>query len=201
MAKKRGNGEGGITRHKKSGLYMARYTVQTPTGPKRKTIYGKEREEVAEKLIEALSNRNKGFIFEGEDQRLSAYLDRWLNGSVKGSVKPSTYESYERMVRNHIKPNLGHRKLKSLAPDHVQYLYQQKLDAGLAPGTVRLIHGILRKALEQAVKWGIVPRNVCKATTPPKPSPEEIRPLDAEQAKQLLEAARWRPPSPKKALP
>jgi integrase len=43
MAKKRGNGEGGITCHKKSGLYMARYTVQTPTGPKRKTLYGKTR--------------------------------------------------------------------------------------------------------------------------------------------------------------
>ena len=188
---KRGNGEGSITRHKKSGLFMARYTVETPDGlRKRKTIYGKEREEVADKLIEALSNRNKGLVFEGEEQTLSAYLDRWLNGSVKGSVKPSTYESYERMIRNHIKPALGHRKLKNLAPDHVQYFYQKKLDDGLAPGTVRLMHGILHKALEQAVKWGVVPRNVCKATTPPKLNPEEIHPLDAEQAKQILEAAR-----------
>src|SRR3712207_496850 len=170
----------------KSGLYMARYTVETPDGlRKRKTIYGKEREEVAEKLIDALSNRNKGLVFEGENQTLSAYLDRWLNGSVKGSVKPSTYESYERMIRNHIKPALGNRKLKNLAPDHVQYFYQQKLDAGLAPGTVRLMHGILHNALEQGVKWGVVPRNVCKATTPPKPNPEEIPPLDAEQAKRF----------------
>ena len=45
---RRGNGEGGITRHKKSGLYMARYTVQTATGPKRKTVYGKTRKEAAE---------------------------------------------------------------------------------------------------------------------------------------------------------
>ena len=159
--------EGSITRHKKSGLFMARYTVETSDGlRKRKTIYGKEREEVADKLIEALSNRNKGLVFEGENQALSEYLDRWLNGAVKGSVKPSTYESYERMIRNHIKPALGHRKLKNLAPDHVQYLDQKKLDAGLTPGTVRLIHGILHKALEQAVKWGTVPRNVCNATTP-----------------------------------
>ncbi len=187
---KRGNGEGSITRHKKSGLYMARYTVETATGPKRKTIYGKEREEVAEKLIDALSNRNKGLVFEGEDQMLSAYLDRWLSGTVKGSVKPSTYESYERIVRVHFKPGLGKRKLKTLAPDHVQYLYQAKLDAGLAPGTVRLMHAVLNRALDQAVKWGIVPRNVCKATTPPQPNPEEIKPLDAKSAKRLLEAAR-----------
>jgi integrase len=187
---KNGNGEGGITRHKKSGLYMARYTVETPTGKKRKTVYGKTREEAHEKLIEALSNRNQGLIFEGEDQTLSAYLHRWLNGSAKSYVKPSTFEGYELMIRNHIKPALGHKKLKVLAPDHVQYFYQQKLEAGLAPGTVRVMHGILHRALEQAVKWGIAPRNVCKATTPPKPNPEEIRPLDSEQAKRSLEASR-----------
>ena len=158
---RRGNGEGGITRHKKSGLYMARYTVETPTGKKRKTVYGKTREEAHEKLVEALSNRNKGLVFEGENQTLSAYLDRWLNGSVKGSVKPSTYESYERMIRNHIKPALGHKKLKVLAPNHVQYFYQSKLDADLAPGSVHLMHGILHKGLDQAVRWGAVPRNVC----------------------------------------
>jgi hypothetical protein len=54
-----------------------------------------------------------------------------------------------------LKPVLGHRKLKNLAPDHVQYFYQSKLNAGLAVGTVRLMYGgILHKALEQAVKWG-----------------------------------------------
>ncbi len=187
---KRGNGEGSITRHKKSGLYMARYTVETAAGPKRKTIYGKERDEVRDKLIDALSNRNKGLVFEGDDQTLSAFLDNWLAGSVKGSVKPSTYESYERVIRCHLKPGLGRRKLKALAPDHVQALYGSKLDAGLAPGTVRLIHAVLSRALDQAVRWGTLPRNVCKATTPPQPDSEEIKPLNAEQARRLLEAAR-----------
>jgi integrase len=51
------------------------------------------------------------------------------------------------------------------------------------------MHGILHKALEQAVKWGALPRNVCKATTPPKPNTKEIHPLDAEQARKILEAA------------
>jgi integrase len=189
MMGKRGNGEGSITR-RKDGLYMARYTVQTGAGAKRKTLYGKTRGEVSEKLTRAMAARDEGLIFEGENQTLSAYLDRWLNGSAKGSVKPSTFEGYERMIRNHIKPALGHKKLKVLAPNHVQYFYQQKLDAGLAPGTVRLMHGVLHRALEQAVKWGAVPRNVCKATTPPRPNPGEIRPLDAEQARRILEASR-----------
>ncbi|MBV9454498.1 MAG: hypothetical protein JOZ19_10320 [Rubrobacter sp.] len=101
---KRGNGEGSITRHRKSGLYMARYWIETSTGPRRKTLYGRTRAEANEKLTRAMADRDTGLVFEGENQTLAAYLDRWLNGSVKGSVKPSTYESYERMIRIHIKP-------------------------------------------------------------------------------------------------
>ena len=185
---KRGNGEGSITR-RKDGLYMARYTVQTATGPKRKALYGKTRGEVSEKLTKAMADRDGGLVFEGENRALSAFLDGWLEGTVKGSVKTSTYESYERVIRCHIKPELGRRKLKTLAPDHVQALYQRKLDSGLAPGTVRLVHSVLSRALDQAVKWGTVPRNVCKATTPPKPDSEEIKPLDAAHARQILKTA------------
>jgi integrase len=186
---KRGNGEGGISR-RKDGLYMARYTIQTATGAKRKAVYGKTRKEAAEKLTKALADRDMGLVFEGENRTLAVFLDSWLDGTVKGSVKATTYESYERLIRCHIKPELGLRKLKTLAPDHVQALYQRKLDSGLAPGTVRQIHSVLSRALDQAVKWGTVPRNVCKATTPPKPIAEEIKPLDAEQARQLLRTAR-----------
>jgi hypothetical protein len=65
---RRGNGEGSITRHKKSGLYMARYWVEMPTGAKRKSILRQEkREEVAEKLVDTLSDRNKGLVFDDEN--------------------------------------------------------------------------------------------------------------------------------------
>jgi integrase len=55
---KRGNGEGSITR-RKDGLYMARYTVQTATGAKRKALYAKTRKEASEKLTEALTQAQK----------------------------------------------------------------------------------------------------------------------------------------------
>jgi integrase len=76
VSKKKGNGEGSITRHKKSGLYMARYWVETPTGPKRKAIYGKRREDVAAKLTDALSDRNKGLVFDDENMTVSEYSER-----------------------------------------------------------------------------------------------------------------------------
>jgi integrase len=164
---KRANGEGSITR-RKDGLYMARYTVETPDGTrKRKTIYGKEREEVAEKLIEALSNRNKGLVFDADNQKLGDYLDRWLNDSVRGSVKPFTFESYARLVRVHIAPALGRVKLKTLSPAHLQGFYRAKLDVGLSPRTVQYLHVVLHRALKQALRWGLVPRNVSEAVDPP----------------------------------
>ena len=60
---KRGNGEGSITR-RKDGLYMARYPVQTATGAKRKTLYGKTRSEVAAKLSKALADREGGLTYD-----------------------------------------------------------------------------------------------------------------------------------------
>jgi len=187
---RRGNGEGSITRHKKSGLYMARYTVETSTGPKRKTIYGKTRKEAAVKLTKVMADRDGGLVFDAKNQTVGEYLDRWLNDAVRGSVKPVTFENRERLVRVHISPALGRIKLKALTPAHIQTLYRAKLDEKLAPSSVHQIHSVLHTALKQAVKWELVPRNASEATDPPKPRYEEIHPLDATQAKALLAAAR-----------
>jgi hypothetical protein len=63
VAKKRGNGEGSITRRKNRD-WCAQYVVWTSEGRKRKTLYGKTRAEVAGKLTKALSNREDGLVFD-----------------------------------------------------------------------------------------------------------------------------------------
>ena len=186
---KNGNGEGGITRHKKSGLYMARYTIQTPTGPKRKTLYGKTRREVDEKLTKAKADRDGGLVFDANNMKLGEYLGRWLTDSVRDTVRPTTFERYEQMVRLHICPVLGQLKLKNVTPTHVRGLYREKLDAGLAPRTVQYVHVTLHKALEQAIADGLIPRNVTEAVKPPQVRREEMRPLTAEQVRILFDAA------------
>jgi integrase len=187
---KHGNGEGGITRHKKSGLYMARYTVETPTGKKRKTFYGETREEAHEKLVEALSNRNKGLVFDADNIKLSEYLGRWLADSARDTVRTTTFERYEQMVRLHICPVLGKLKLKDLTPVHVRGLYREKLDAGLSPRTVQYVHVTLHKSLKQAVMDGLIPRNATEAVKPPQVRPKEMRPLAPEQVKVMFQATR-----------
>jgi integrase len=188
VTKKRGNNEGSITRRKDDGRWMARYTVYTAKGPKRKTLYGKTRAEVAAKLTKAMSDRDGGLIFDAGNLTLDEYLDRWLIDSLRGTVRASTCVRHEVNVRVHINPALGRVKLKGLTPAHVRGLHREKLDAGLAPATVRKIHSTLHKALSQAVADGLIPRNAA-AVKAPRPVPKEINPLSAEEARALLEAA------------
>jgi integrase len=184
---KRGNGEGSITRRKNGG-WSAQYTVHTAEGRKRKTLYGKTRQEVAAKLARALSDREGGLIFDAEGLKLGEYLGRWLEDSVKGTVRNTTYERYEQITRMHIVPMLGAIKLKALTPTHVRGLYKEKLSS-LSPRTVQYIHVMLHKALKQAVSDGLIPRNATEAVKPPQVRREEIRPLTPEQVKMLLDAA------------
>jgi integrase len=118
------------------------------------------------------------------------YLRRWLNDSVRGSVKPVTFDSYSGLVKKHIIPAVGRVKLDKLSPAHLQGLYREKLDAGLSPRTVQYLHVVLHRALKQALRWNLVPRNVAEAVDPPKVHREEMRPLSPTEARKLLEVAR-----------
>ena len=189
---KNGNGEGSIYPHNKNGKkigYRGAYWVQTAEGSKRRYVSGKTREEVHDKLIEALGSRAQGLVFDAGSLTIGAYLTRWLKDSVRGTVRVSTYEVHRHMIEPHIVPSLGRLKLKDLNPAHVRGFYREKLDSGLSGATVRKMHSVLRKALKQAVLDGLIPRNACEAVKPPKIERKEITPLDREQAKALLEAA------------
>jgi integrase len=111
---KRANGEGTkIVKLPDRDLYKACYTV---AGGKRRTVYGKTKGEVRQKLTERLADRDKGLTYDGDTVSIQEHLDRWLEISVQGSVKPITYEAYERMCRLHIKPSIGKVKLSKLTP-------------------------------------------------------------------------------------
>jgi integrase len=105
-------------------------------------------------------------------------------------VKVTTYQSYGSLVRLRVCPTLGHMKLAALTPAHVQALYRQKLDQGFAPKTVKYIHTTLHRALKQAVRWGLVPRNAAAEADPPRVRTPEMRPLSPIQARQLLQTLR-----------
>src|SRR5215218_2699387 len=169
---------------------MARYTVHTAEGPKRKTLYGKTRQDVAAKLTKEMADRDGGLVFDDENMTVGGFLDRWLSDCVHGSVRQSTFDRDSYLVRVHIKPSLGRIKLKKLTARDVQRFYRDCLDARLSPSTVNKIHNVLHKALSQAVRWSLIPRNVTEAVKAPTPTPQEMRPLSMEEVSRLLNATR-----------
>ncbi len=188
MSGKRGNGEGSITK-RKDGRWMARYTVHTTKGLRRKTIYGRKREEVRDKLAKALADRADGLVFDAGTLTVKEYLETWLKDVDKDTVRESTYERHENVVNLHLVPTLGRIKLSKLNPAHVQGLYRERLESGLSPATVQKIHAVLHKALSQAVKWSLIPRNATEAVKAPRPTPEEMHPLSREETRRLLRSA------------
>ena len=163
--------------------------VYTADGRKRKTVYGRTRAEVAKKLNRALADSEDGHIFNDEGLRVGEYLESWLESSVRGNVSPRTYTNYRLQVRRPLAPALGRIKLKDLTPFKVQGLYRSKLDSGLSNASVRYTHAVLHRALKQAVKWSLVPRNVAEAVDAPRVRREEITPLSHTQSRAFLTAA------------
>jgi integrase len=137
-----------------------------------------------------MADRDGGITFDAENNTVEEFLSNWLNTSVRDNVRPRTFENYRLQVRQHIIPALGRMKLKNLSPAHVQGFYRSKLDAGLKPSTVRYIHAVLHRALEQAVRFNLIPFNPASRVDPPKIRQDEITPLDAEQARTFLEVAK-----------
>jgi hypothetical protein len=154
------------------------YTIETPEGPKPKSIYGRMYKEVEKKLAEARGDAARGLIFDADNLKLGEYLDRWLADSVADTVRPTTFERYEQIVRVHIRPPLSNLELKNVTPAHVRGLYREKLEDELSPRTVQYIHVTLHKALKQDVDDGLIPRNATEAVRPPQVRKEEIPPFD-----------------------
>lgn len=184
---KRGQNEGSAYQ-RADGRWEAMLTLpaDAPGGPARRSFYGKTKKDAMTKLRTAQRKLDEGLPAVPERETVGTYLDRWLLDVAKPGLRASTYKSYESYVRLHLKPTLGHHRLARLGPQHVQAMLNEKLAAGLAPRTVQYIRSILRRSLGQALKWGLVARNVATLVDPPKGRRAEVRPLTPEQARQFL---------------
>jgi integrase len=201
MAKRRGNGEGSITKRKDGrwqGYVTVGYDPETEK-PKKKYFYGKTRKEVQEQVNEALGKVRTGTYREPSKLTMAEWLTTWLNDYMKPSLRPTTWENYEIQVMRHILPALGHLRLSQLQTSNLQKLYNDKLsnggrldgkEGGLSPRSVRYIHTLIHAALEQAKKEGMITINVADAVKLPHDPKKEIQCLDTEGVKKLLTAAR-----------
>ena len=174
---------------RKDGRWVAQ--VRLENGKMKQRYFKPNQEKEARvALRKMLYEKEQGALATGPQQTLKAYLEQWLEQVYRPSGHSiGTYNMYRIVIQKHIIPSLGHIRLQQLKPQQVQAFYASKLNEGLSQRRVKSIHSVLHKALENAVKWNLVGRNVCDLVSSPIPKRHEIQPLTQEQAQRLLKAA------------
>jgi integrase len=154
------------------------------TNRRRQTSRGgfKTRRDATRWLTDVQARIDQGSWVTPTKETTGAYLLGWLE-AIRSSKKPSTYESYQRIVRGHLLPRLGHVYLHQLSPGHLSAAFADmersgRLDGrgGLSPRMVHYCHTVLRKALGDAVEEGRLSRNVAALGTVRKRLPKPRRP-------------------------
>ena len=186
-----------VTRNgKKYEYWEARYTEGADPGTGKqvqRSITGKTQKEVAQKLKAATAAIDSGTYTAPSKQTLGQWLDAWIE-TYCGSVKPRTLEIYKTDIRVHIKPALGAVRLEALTTQSIQAFYNalgkptKDRPEGLSPKTVKNIHGVLHKALQQAVLIGCLRFNPTDACALPRREKKELTPFDDVQISAFLKA-------------
>jgi integrase len=191
----------GHIRERSPGHWAIILDKHDPATGKRKrkwhSFKGTKREAQIEcsRLITAISG---GTYLEPNKITLAAFLDRWLD-HIKSQVSPKSFERYSDFVNANIKPLLGAAILGRLKPAQISEAYARALTdswrqkGALSPRTVRLMHGVLKQALSQAVRWEILNRNPADAVDPPKIEWKPVQTYDLEQTAEVIETFRDRP--------
>ena len=209
MALKRANGEGNL-RKRSNGTWEARITVGVDPATGKlisKSVYARTQKEVRAK-VKALQAKLEGHdnptaaltqsaAVEPEpetekEMTVGEWLDIWL-ADYLADVKPGTVEAYASTCRIYLKPTFGNIPLNSLKAPVIQKLYNQLKEKGLSPKYIKNIHGVLHKALKQAVLIGYLRTNPSEACILPRIIRKEMHPLEEDQVAVFLREVQGHP--------
>lgn len=160
------------------------YLNQTVHGPKK---------DAQRELTKLLRERDLGTLAQPSRTTLNEYLENWLGSVAKTRVRERTHRDYVWLLKKYIRPTLGERRLDQLKALELQKLYGDLSAQGLSPRTVRYAHTVLRNALEQAVKWGMIARNPADLVQLPRKQQREMSAFSPEEARRFLTSAQEDP--------
>lgn len=151
---------------------------------------GYDRKRDAEKAMpEILSQVNEGTYKDPTDETFGELMTAWLNDK-KSAVRPATWKAYAWLVNNHIIPNLGKVKAPNLQAKQLHNLYHVKLIGILSAASIKKLHVLVVDALNRAVSWGDLSRNVATGIELPKGKKASFEVWDEIQLGTFLEAAK-----------
>jgi integrase len=147
-------------------------------------------------LREILTSIEQGAYVKPNKMTVGEWLNQWCETYAVMNTTKRTYVSYRSVLDNHLIPGLGRIYLCSLEPQQIQDYYALQLSKGRSDGngglssrSVLYHHRILAKALDHAVRMGMLVRNVGKVVSPPRVARKTMNILDPEQAMKFLDVA------------
>lgn len=179
---------GGTIRKRSDGRWEARYTlgIDPKTGKQiQKSVYGKTQKEVRQKLTAITAEIDDGTYIPPDKTTVEQWLTIWLK-EYMGDKKYGTVRNYKNVCKYHIIPYIGRYRLSELKPYTIQALYnrlgrEEDGKKALSPKTIHNVHGVLSKALNQAVWNEMIRSNPAQLTTRPRKTRKEITTLSDEQ--------------------
>lgn len=198
-----------LQRGEKNGkpVWSLRFETRDPGTGKRKYVYETfhgPRREAERRWIKRqgeIETQGSGFV-KPDRQPLAAYMDGWLRDYGEQHLKPTTLDSYRILVRVHIAPGLGAVPLADLTAAQVstwQAALARKKTKGtkkepdgrpLSPRRVAYARAVLRAALQEAVRLGLIPTNPVDRVRAPRQDPKEIKAFTLDEVRRLVEVAR-----------
>jgi integrase len=181
-----------------SSLWEGRFTyvdAASASGRRWVSVYGESRARVEAKLVDAMAQRQKGIDPPRGTLTVGAYLDRWLE-QTEHDLKRSTAVRYRQLVDFHVSPRIGHVKLNQLSPADINRMTAAIVAAGRSPHTANRVRAVVRTALNDAIREGLLARNAAALADPRRVDERSIDPMAPNEARRILDAVAEHPVGP-----
>ncbi|MCM3079598.1 site-specific integrase [Brevibacillus invocatus] len=149
----------------------------------------KTKKEAEIACAEMITKYDTGELVISKKQTLESYLQFWLENHAKSTLRTSSYTNHETVINSRIIPALGKVELDKLTPIQVTKYLTELQKEDLSADYVKYIHAVLKKAINQAVKWQLIPKNIMDHVDPPRLTAKEIITWTPEQANEFLSYA------------
>ena len=179
------SGSGGSVRQRPDGKWEGRYYS---ADGRRRSVYADSRREVQEKLRSGLGAASRGERVPDQRRTTAAWLETWLESSVRPRLRPQTVTSYQGVVDRYLVPTIGRIPVARLSVEDVAAMLVTLERGGRTAHTCRYALTILRASLQRALEAGVVTRNVARLVHPPKQEKRERQPFKIGQVAALFAA-------------
>jgi integrase len=181
---------------KRGSTWTAYWFIPTRDGRRRQVSKGgfRTKKQAQEHLTGVMHALQTNSYVQPARQTLAEYFDQW-HAAAASRLRPKTLDSYRQVFNRYLRATLGDIRLQSLTAMHLDGLYADLLRAGgrdgnpLSPTTVIHVHAVISKLLSDALRKGVVVRNVAQAASPPRqlrPAERHLTIWSGEQLKAFL---------------